>query len=247
MKFCIFALFAAVAAAPVANAGIVSDALRITATTPGYGSATWALPVDAGTWSVDHSSWLWTAPADWSHDFVSGGTTLATLSSQGGFSVRFDADPVVSINFTALAGPTTTLFTIASGLLTYDLIDPAQATASAGVTITDRDGDGAQLTGAYDGGFSYLANYNGLVPGGTNFASFNLDATAGTFATKTTFGNTGAFAAISPSSSQSAEFSFRLSANDSVSGTSVFAIIPSPGAIATLGLAGLVAGRRRRA
>jgi MYXO-CTERM domain-containing protein len=44
----------------------------------------------------------------------------------------------------------------------------------------------------------------------------------------------------------SARYRFSLTANDEASGTSSFEIVPAPGAIALLGMGGLLAARRRR-
>lgn len=251
MKRALFVLVA-LSGAATAHAGIVGKALTVTSRSETGASASWSLDVSSGTWSntKDGPAWSWVAPVGWSRSFVgAAGEDLGKIESTElqPFSVTFIEDPVVAINFTAIAGALPTNFTFSSGLLVFAPIAAPLATASAGVTVTDRNGNGATLTGGYLDGSAHKAAYNGLVPGGTNFASFNLNTATGAFGTQVTTAGTGPLAPIGPAFDMSSEFSFTLSANDSVGGTSVFAIIPTPGSLALIGATGLVLSRRRRA
>jgi hypothetical protein len=233
-------VLAALAGASVANAGIVGKALTVNATNA-LGTASYVIeaPADSewnpdGTWSRTISS-------------VELRTDLGELVSVlTDLKVSFIADPVISVNFTASAAGSTTNFVFASGILNFPALTGVTATASAGYSLTDRNGDGATLTGAYSGN-AYRADTNGLVPAGNLFATLAPDLT---FATpfNTVVSSSNAAGAIAGSvSSMSSQFEFSLSAFDLASGTSVFTVVPTPGAAMIAGLGGLLAARRRRA
>lgn len=172
---------------------------------------------------------------------------IATLNMAGVF---YQFDPSVVVQFAVSAGVADTEFTITSALNSFPTIDPALGRATAGLTVTDVDGDGATLTGLGPGGAAYLSRYNGVVPGGVTFADLLTDplvaGVGGTAVAAESFPGGGLFDAIGdPVSSMSAGFSFRLTANDTASGTSSFTIIPGPGAMVVLALAVLWPRRRR--
>lgn len=175
------------------------------------------------------------------------GQVIATFSNA---RVRCVEDPVVQLNFSVVAGSLDTTFTITSPLLSFAALDPATGRATAGVSVTDTDGNGATMSTDGDPSL-YTSRYNGAVPGGTLFADL-LDGpvTAPAFDSATdseSFPGGGLFAPIAgPVSDMSARFRFELTANDEASGTSSYEIIPAPGAVALIGLGGLLAGRRRR-
>ena len=175
------------------------------------------------------------------------GVEIASLSAA---SVFYQFDPTVVVQFTVTSGAVDTDFTITSALNSFAAINNAFGRASAGVTVTDVDGDGASLTGLGVGGAAYEAHYNGMVPGGSSFADllFNpvVAEIAGTASDSASFPGLGAFQPIAGSvTDMSARFSFRLSANDIASGTSNYEIIPEAGSLAVIGL-GIVIGVRRR-
>jgi MYXO-CTERM domain-containing protein len=224
-----------------AHASIVGDPLTVTAIADGGLTATWALPASWGTWNGD----------DWHYDGTgrtyqmwNGQTLLGTLTN---ITMDLYGDPQVVLNFTAQAGVANTKFIFTSALVSFAALTNPTATASAGVTVTDNNFNGALLSGQQSDGASYWANYNGPVPGGTNYASFlpTVSATAlqGSNSGSASQGPTVLGGSVSD---MSAQFAFSLSAFDSASGTSNFEIVPTPGALALLGLAGLAAGRRRR-
>ena len=127
-------------------------------------------------------------------------------------------------------------------------VTDAALRATAGVTVTDNDANGATLTGEGAGGSFFNAAYNG----GTTFA----DLISGPFTTSVAGSNSGAqdfpaapgaFDPIGGTLTDiQAQFNFTLSANDSASGTSGFFSIPTPGAATLIALGGLAGLRRRR-
>ena len=175
--------------------------------------------------------------------------SLAPIAMLWGASVSFFDDPEVNLGFDVEAGSTETIFTITSALVGFPAIDPAEGRASAALTVTDTDGDGATLTGQGPRGGAYLAQYNGMVPGGETFAELidSLIAPGGrSAAVAASFPGGGDFSPIPlPVVDMSAEFKFTLTANDLASGTSHFEIVPEPGAIGLL-LVGLGVAVRRR-
>jgi uncharacterized protein (TIGR03382 family) len=235
------AVLAVMAAASPARAYITGDPLTVTAIAPGGLTATWSLPVGSGTW--DGNNWHYDSG---SHDYQmwDAGTLIATLS---GIHMDIYDDPQVVLNFTAQANSSATKFIFTSALVSFvPLVNPT-ATASAGITVTDQNFDGALLSGMQSNGASYWANYNGPVPGGTNYASFlpTVSATAlqGSNSGSANLGPTPIAGTVSD---MSAQFSFTLSPFDAASGTSNYQIVPSPASLALIGVGGLGALRRRR-
>lgn len=204
------------------------------------GSGSFTVSLDDGAWDGDSWSWILVHPVEIKND---AGQVLLTLS-QG--SAYYQNDPVVSLGFSAAAGAADTHFTITSSTVSFPTINNAQGRASAAVTLTESNGDTATLSGFFPGGKLFDARYNGL----NTFA----DLLAGPY-TKGAFGSTsdsdefpggGGFASIGAVSDISVQWDFELSAKDQASGTSVFVVVPAPGALCLIGLGGLASTRRRR-
>jgi hypothetical protein len=228
---------ALLAMATSAQAGITDPALDITATSS-LGTATLHVRQSMGTWSGQS----WSMLAGEAIDLVdpSTGNRIATLKE---LFVEFVSDPQVTVNFTAVSGPVATNFTFSSGTLTFPMMDGSTAFATAGVTVTDNDSDGATFTG-HMGGDGYQAKYNDSVVFDTLMKTYSIPQDdsltqnerspgTGTVSSGSTF-------------NMSSNWDFTLSANDQVGGTSLFRIVPAPGSLALLGLAGIAAVRRRR-
>jgi MYXO-CTERM domain-containing protein len=227
-----------------ASASIVGDPITVTLQNGSYSGS---FSVTLAECTYDPSSHGYYYQQQGSRSVVSsvGGQVLGTFS---GLSMFMLDDPNISLGFALQsASSTPTIVTISSGLLSFASIANPTAHSSAAVTITDNtnDGTGVTLTGNY-GANAYEANYNGLIPAGTLYSvhcpSFN---SPGDGSSNSENGNNNA--GISGSvSSMSTSFSFVISANDSVSGSSNFSVTPAPGALALLGIGGLMASRRRR-
>lgn len=244
---CVAAVIAGAAglnlAAP-ANAEITDVVIRIEATNA-RGTGVFEGYLSEGSWQPG-GVFVWERAAPM--NFVNAqGEIIASMNSG---RVRVINDPVVQLNFSVSAGTLDTSFVISSPLLSFPTIDPAQGRATAGVTVTDTDGNGASLT-ANGQPSLYTSRYNGLVPGGTLFADLiDGPVVAAAFDSATdsdSFPGGGMFSPIGVAvSDMSARFAFTLTANDEASGTSSYEIVPAPGAVALLGLGGLLAARRRR-
>jgi hypothetical protein len=129
-----------------AHGGILGM-VEITATTPnGSGTADIGIPI-SGDW---HPS----TPASITD---SSGNVLGTVKE---VTLAIDTDPTVSLGFFVTANASTTTFTISSPVVSFAPMLNPQGSASAGVTLTDNDGDGASSTGLFSVDKAYEARYN---------------------------------------------------------------------------------------
>lgn len=237
-----FALVAGFCAS-VASADLTPDVFTIKAIVGGQ-QGSFVVTTDDGTFDNDGNfTWTLSGSVDIQAD---NGAVLATLEHA---SVTILHDPVINMNFNVQATNQNTIFQVGSGLLSFPTINNPQGIASAAVTVTDVNGNGATL--APDGPSLYSSRYNGDFPAGTLFANLlGNNVSSGAFQSahaSDEFPGGGNYANIgTPISSMSAAWTFSLSANDLASGTSTFAVVPAPASAALLGLAGLAASRRRR-
>jgi MYXO-CTERM domain-containing protein len=235
--------------AAAAHAGITDPGLTFTATNAN-GTGTLSVPLASGA-PLPGGGWQWVLTGPPLNIMSPGNVVLGTVS-QGSITMN-DNGGIVAITFAATAGGAATNFQVNSALVSFSPVGNPQARASAGLTVTDNNGDGASVTGNRPGGTHYSAHYNGLAPAGSAFANL----IAGPLVEPNAFGSEassqsfpaapGAFSTIVGSvQSMSAAWDFTLTAGDQASGTSVFVIIPAPAGLGLLGVAGLALGSRRR-
>jgi|GEM_PF-1266927 len=244
----VFACLCALVAAAGAYADLPEVVFEITAE---LDPVSVTIPVLGEWFDYNECTDTWTWATDGPQDFMANDLYLGTLSQ---FSAEIVGDPEINLNFAVQAGPAATTFHIASAVLDdFDPISNAQGYAHASYTLTDFDGNQADLTGIGDTGGAYLAQYNGwagapMGPTGTTFAEGIESMHAGFIETvDQDFDHPeSGFVPIGDTvESMSALVSFELSAEDLASGTSNFVIIPEPAALVSLALIAGFALRRR--
>ena len=153
-------------------------------------------------------------------------------------------DPAVSLEFHVVAFASPINFTITAAKVSFPPIDNPVAYATAGVTLTDRNQNGASITGLFDGGKLYQAVYNDT----SAYANLVSSFTAGIRQTVTqSEGKPVVGTEIIPATLNNilSSFSFALSAYDSASGTSYFEVVPEPATLCLLGLGSLLLLNRK--
>lgn len=243
-----FAVSTIVGVATMAAASTISLAsttvFTITASN-GADSASFNVTLDMGTVFGDFFMFNLTTPV--SLDF--GGTTLGTITAA---TIQMGGDPFnpgssdrfIGFSFAVEAGASDTTFNLESTLLTVPTITGALGFATAGITVTDSNFNGASIT-PLSGSKFYEATYNG----GSSFANLiggPLSATAGLGDNAAEDSASGFTAVGADVDSISIAYRFLLSAGDQASGTSEFIVTPAPAGLAAMGMLGLFASRRRR-
>ncbi len=235
---------AALAVAAAAQAGITDPGLVITASNAN-GSGVYQVFLSNGTFSTTNTpndTWEWTSPLG-GYDIFD--NSFAVVAHVDFMHCKMVADPQITVNFQVDAGALTTHFNIASGVLSFGTLNPASGRATAGIGITDNDGDGALLTGGFPGVRAYHSDFNS----GSTFANLVSPVLAAPFDSGNGSEDSLGYPVYLPMgavSDISAAFDFDLSANDSAVGTSFYEVIPSPAVASVMGLAGLVGMSRRR-
>jgi hypothetical protein len=231
-----------------ANAGINDPFIFIRATN-GAGTGTLTVNVADATPGPNGSfSFSLASP----FDIMDGPNVIASIT-QLNSSVRpmFGAQPnTITLSFTFFAGAAAggTHFEVDSNLFAIDPLLDEAARATAGITVTDSGTDGVTSTGNGAGGAHYAARINGQP--GTTFANLlvgPLSAGSGQSNNADDRSPAAGFTSLGTDvTDMSARWDFTLSAGDQVGVTSSYFLIPAPGAVALLGLAGLTLGRRTR-
>ncbi|MBC7773623.1 MAG: hypothetical protein H7210_14100 [Pyrinomonadaceae bacterium] len=226
----------------------ISNQVFVIHATNALGTAEYVIRLEDGEWTAP-GEFEWNLDGEANLQSASG-HTIATLATG---ALRIHEDPDVSLSFSVMAGSLDTAFTISSALVSFAAINQVHGYASAGVTVSDLNGDGVMITpSGLDG--MYQSQYNGMVPTGTSFQNFFpgqvSDPTPGTTVSfSSEFPGGGLYTPIAGSVSDiSSRFTFTLSGNDIASGTSIFRVeaVPAPASLTLLGLGGLVMARRRR-
>jgi hypothetical protein len=209
--------------------------------TGSMGSGSYQVTLDDGAWSDDSWFWMLGGPVEIRSD---SGALLVTLNEGSAF---IQEDPTVALGFAVMAGSSDIVFSVSSSTVSFPTIFGATGRASAGVTLTESDGNTAGLTGLEAGGTLFAAEYNG---GTGTFANllegpYTESDAFGTITDTDEFPDGGAFGLVGDVSDISVRWSFELTANDQASGTSVFVVVPTPAGLTLLALGGLVSRRRR--
>lgn len=241
---------AAVLVAP-ASAGDSDYFMYLEVCREGVCVGTYVVPTNDAVWTG--SAWVWqlsqetpiTNPTLGQVALLKPGTFVEVTPAGGPRS-----NPAVNLGFAMQAGNAPTTFTVKSALLSFATIPNASGRASAAFTVTDGfNDDGGTLSGLGTGagGGAYLAQVNGFVPGGANFAELvnqiQIPVMGGNNVSAA-FPADYSFFPIGAVSDMSTQISFDITANDLASGTSIFEIVPEPSAL-LLALAGLGVIRRR--
>ncbi len=220
-----------------ASAGVEGYLFRLEAQSAA-GAGSFYVTEDMGQWQGNVWTWQLAQPVP-----IVGGAGRSVIATLQSGQVRIRLNPVISLGFAVQAGDAQTTFTIQSALLSFPpLVNPVAQT-SAGITLTDFDGTGAQLNGLGPANGAYLAQYNGFVPGGTTFHEAIPTMTAGPFDVIDASTDSGVQSIVGTVSSMSSQFSFTLSANDLAAGTSIYEIVPEPASVLLIVMAALL--RRR--
>jgi len=227
------------AACPMTSTSLTGITIRV-GNGQDAGEMTWLLqPLQT---DGDRYGWSLSEPVA----ITSGDRILATVTS---LSVNIDVDPQVELKFAVTASTSATRFTITSVVVPFPAIVNPLAYATAAVTVTDNDADGATLTGVYDGDKAYRASYNAAP---VDWAYLVDPVTADPDSSGVGLQRqpaTGRLAIPTTLTSIQSQFDFWLSANDQASGTSRFDVqVPEPATLVLLALGGvgILIGRRRK-
>lgn len=232
-----------------AFADVSDPIIRVTASNS-QGSGTFSVPLSQATMNPD-GSFVFALPAP--QAIMSGANTIATVTQISTFiRPRMGVMPnLVGLGFAVQAGNSATTFTIDTATLSFASLSGASGRASAGIGVTDTNGDGVTLTPAEDNNSVYEAFFNSTIFASLITAPVQTSVPNGSASASQALPGNGQYLGIAdPVTGMHAQWKFTLSAQDmagdTAGGTGVWEVIPGPGSagLLVLGLLGL--GRRRR-
>lgn len=240
----------ALAVCPASVSAQVSDPIIRVQASNSQGSGVFTVPLSMATMNPDGSFvFALTAP----QTITSGPNTIATITQISTFiRPRMGIMPnLIGLGFAVQAGNAVTTFTIDTAAFNFAPLTPAQGRTSAGLGVTDTNGDGVTLTPAQTDGSVYQAFYNSTRFASLITAPLVTNVPNGSASTNAAQPGGGAYSNLTgPVTGMHAQWRFTLTAQDmagdTAGGTGVWEVIPSPGAGALFGFGGLVALRRRR-
>jgi hypothetical protein len=206
----------------------------------GEGSDQVEIQIPVESLSASNYSWQLESPITLSYEEH----TLGTVESLG---VSLQGDPGVNLVFAVTAGSSLTTFSINSATVSFGAISNPLGYATAGITLTDANQDGATLTGQYPGSKAYQARYNTAATVWANLISPANASSAQTVLIGERKPTTGWEVISASVDSIESGFTFSLTPQDTASGTSRFeVVIPEPATFSLLVIGGLALLRRRR-
>jgi MYXO-CTERM domain-containing protein len=247
---------AALAVAAGAQASVTNPFIHVHAANA-QGAGDLLIPVSDATFNPGDGSYLFFLPAPVA--IMSGPNVIATVNQMT--SVVRPAGGglpnLVSFGFAVQSGASDTTFTMDTTTLIFDggPLFGSQGRASAGIGVSDQNGDGVLFHELNPAHGAYLTSFDELNPGnpppGIPFAALLHGAVAnpnGNGSANANDANPGGgnYTPLPAVFNMHAQWEFVLSAQDTAGGTSNWEVIPSPGAMSLLGLGGLVAIRRSR-
>ncbi|MEQ8769709.1 MAG: PEP-CTERM sorting domain-containing protein [Phycisphaerales bacterium] len=258
-RSCVWAgLIAAGLAVSTAQAiTLPTNVITVSASTGGLNGS---VDIDISDATVFGDALQWVAASN--IDIMDGGAVVGTINQ--GTSIVMGLVPTppagdasIRMTFNVMANNNAdTVFSISSGSLTNLGFTNADALATGGITVTDSNNNGAELTALNSGGsrFADFGYNNGLLFASLIDGSSPTDPDVGNLSAGIGGSNSdsedvagpGVFLPIGAVSEMNIQFDFRLTAGDQASGTAFFVVVPAPASAALLGLGGLVAARRRR-
>jgi hypothetical protein len=239
---CVFAGALGALAMLVAASTARADTIVTIDVSAGAHSNSWSqnvvIATDPFTWTLPSSVEIYSTSAPF--------PLLATINT---LNLTLEVDPQVLLGFFVTAGAVDTNFTISSGVVNFPTLTNPESFASAGVTVTDANSNGASITGAFPGSKIYEAQYN-------NAGSVFADLVSTVSIVPPQFIGVGSeqfpLIGTTPIAGSvfniQSQFSFTLTAGDLASGTSQFTVIPEPSTVvlALMGGAALLWRARRR-
>lgn len=213
------ACFVSLLGAAGGRADLFSGSMFHLVATNASGTGTIDIPITSGSWDAANVIFRWTRSTSLQIVDPSNGALVATLINAD-VTVKTGSVSEIQFNFGVLAGTSETTFQVDSPRSTFRRVPATAATgrATCSLTVTDINGDGAQLTslGAVGSG-AYRGSFNGTYPNSTVFASLVALVFAGSGGSATGTQNDPPFGYRAVGSSvddTSISIGFRLTARD---------------------------------